>query len=83
MDKIEIDWKEAFFLLAILVLDKKYKDAKEFILKFVYTPRWPTVQLSEMIDDGYGNYVSAYCAQCHQKTMEVVRPGKFQCTECD
>ena len=32
------------------------------------------------ITDGFGNYYPAYCLLCHSPN-EVVRPGKFQCSE--
>ena len=34
------------------------------------------------LEDGFGNYCSVICEQCQQHTMQVVRPGKFQCSEC-
>ena len=37
----------------------------------------------DMIDDDFGNSTSAWCQNCGKKTMVVVRPGKFQCTECE
>ncbi len=37
----------------------------------------------EMIDDGFGNWWSAYCPKCTRKSMVVVRPGKVQCPYCD
>lgn len=36
----------------------------------------------ETISDGFGNVNSAYCAMCGKKSMQVVRPGKFQCVHC-
>ena len=33
------------------------------------------------IDDGFGNSWSAKCSECGGK-MEVVRPGKVQCSKC-
>ena len=40
--------------------------------------------LSEnMIEDGFGNSASAYCNKCFKKTMYIVRPGDFRCSECD
>lgn len=33
-----------------------------------------------IITDGHA-YWSKRCPVCHQMTMEVVRPGKVQCTE--
>ncbi len=37
----------------------------------------------EMISDGFGNQVFKYCEYCGKPTMQVVRPGKFQCSNCD
>lgn len=34
------------------------------------------------LDDGFGNTWSRQCAMCHEFTMEIVRPGKVQCTNC-
>jgi len=39
-------------------------------------------ELADMVEDGFGSAVCAWCPKCGQKTMEVVRPGKFQCTNC-
>ena len=36
----------------------------------------------EVIEDGFGSSWSAYCAQCGEKTMQIVRPGKVQCAKC-
>jgi len=27
--------------------------------------------------------ISAWCPDCKQKTMEVVRPGSYQCSNCE
>ena len=35
-----------------------------------------------IIDDGFGNTCSAWCPTCKRKSMQVVRPGKFQCSYC-
>ena len=37
---------------------------------------------NDVIEDGFGNTWSAYCPECNKKTMQVVRPGKVQCTKC-
>jgi len=37
----------------------------------------------ESLDDGYGNLWSPFCLECGGKTMQIVRPGKVQCSECD
>jgi hypothetical protein len=37
---------------------------------------------SNIIEDGFGSAWSAYCAMCGKKTMEIVRPGKVQCSNC-
>ena len=34
-------------------------------------------------DDGFGSVIKNKCAACGYKTMQVVRPGKFQCGLCD
>ena len=36
----------------------------------------------DVIEDGFGNAWSAYCPECGQRTMQVIRPGKCQCSEC-
>lgn len=36
-----------------------------------------------MITDGYGSYWSVTCSECGEDAMEVVRPGKVQCGECE
>lgn len=35
-----------------------------------------------LIEDGFGNYTSLYCLKCLRPTMQVVRPGSFQCSKC-
>lgn len=35
----------------------------------------------EVISDGYQTW-SVKCPNCGQRTMEVVRPGKVQCSNC-
>ena len=35
----------------------------------------------DFVGDGYA-YISAWCPECGNKTMQVVRPGKFQCSKC-
>jgi predicted dithiol-disulfide oxidoreductase (DUF899 family) len=35
-----------------------------------------------MIDDGFGNSWSKTCPMCHMQTMQIVRPGKAQCSIC-
>jgi hypothetical protein len=37
---------------------------------------------ADLIDDGFGSSWSAYCAMCGKRTMQIVRPGKAQCSEC-
>lgn len=34
------------------------------------------------VDDGFGSAVSVICPECKQATMQVVRPGSFQCSKC-
>lgn len=34
------------------------------------------------LDDGFGNRCSIICPECGRPTMQIVRPGKFQCAEC-
>lgn len=36
-----------------------------------------------VIKDGFGNEASKFCPICFQPTVEVVRPGKFQCSFCN
>jgi hypothetical protein len=36
----------------------------------------------ETIEDGFGAMCSIRCPQCGLKSMQVVRPGKFQCAFC-
>lgn len=35
-----------------------------------------------VIDDGFGTSWSKTCSRCGMPSMEVVRPGKAQCTHC-
>jgi len=34
------------------------------------------------IDDGFGSVWSAWCPECGEKSMSVVRPGEAQCANC-
>lgn len=47
------------------------------------TEQEETCNTSHLITDGYGNYWDAVCPHCGQRTMQVVRPGKVQCGNCD
>ncbi len=37
----------------------------------------------EVISDGFGSAWSKICPECKSPTMQVVRPGKVQCTNCE
>jgi len=37
---------------------------------------------ADLVEDGFGSAVSIVCPMCGNRTMQVVRPGKFQCSEC-
>jgi len=39
-------------------------------------------KLSNTIKDGFGSEWSKRCPGCGKDTMQVVRPGKAQCTNC-
>jgi len=39
-------------------------------------------QNGDVVEDGFGSAVSVFCPKCGGKTMQVVRPGKFQCGVC-
>lgn len=39
-------------------------------------------EIEDYLDDGFGNRWSPICGNCGQKTLEIVRPGKVQCTGC-
>lgn len=34
------------------------------------------------IEDGFGMVCSAWCPECGEKTMSIVRPGEVQCGNC-
>jgi len=40
------------------------------------------VKDEDVISDGFGSAWSAYCPMCGKRTMQVVRPGKAQCSKC-
>jgi len=41
------------------------------------------IQLKEnIIEDGFGSAISKTCPMCGKDSMQVVRPGKFQCQYC-
>ena len=37
---------------------------------------------TEQVSDGHGSTWSTSCPVCHTKSIEIVRPGKVQCTNC-
>lgn len=53
------------------------------IVSALFSWWWWEENRLDMIEDGFGNSISAYCPQCGGRTMQIVRPGKFQCWECD
>jgi hypothetical protein len=36
---------------------------------------------NDIVTDDY-SAISAWCPDCKQKTMQVVRPGSYQCSNC-
>jgi len=38
--------------------------------------------LNNNINDGFGNVWNKICPECNQSTMQVLRPGKVQCSNC-
>jgi hypothetical protein len=40
------------------------------------------LRASEIIEDGFGSAWSKRCPTCGENTMQVVRPGKVQCSNC-
>jgi hypothetical protein len=46
---------------------------------------WELIQSKKqgrMIEDGFGGIWSARCPTCKNETMQIVRPGKVQCSKC-
>jgi len=43
---------------------------------------WWVPVATDTIEDGFGSVWSATCPNCGGKTMQVVRPGKVQCSQC-
>ena len=39
--------------------------------------------MDDTCDDGFGSVIDRKCCMCGFKTMQVVRPGKFQCGLCN
>jgi hypothetical protein len=37
---------------------------------------------SDTISDGFGSTWSSKCAMCGKNSVQIVRPGKVQCTNC-
>jgi hypothetical protein len=37
---------------------------------------------NDIVEDGFGSAWSAYCPECGKKSVQVVRPGKAQCSHC-
>jgi len=40
------------------------------------------IKQDDIIEDGYGGAWSIVCCMCGARTMQVVRPGKVQCSMC-
>ena len=40
------------------------------------------IKEANQITDGFGSYWTKTCSHCGQDTMEVVRPGRCQCSIC-
>lgn len=36
----------------------------------------------DIVEDGFGTSCSAYCPECHEKSMYVCRPGDIRCSNC-
>jgi hypothetical protein len=71
-----IEWaQDAFQELVLRKLDA-------IISLLAKDPPRPADDDERWITDGFGNYCDAICDQCGQSTMQVLRPGKFQCSEC-
>lgn len=49
---------------------------REGYVKLADTPSKDT------IEDGFGSVWSAWCPECGKRTMNVVRPGQVQCSNC-
>ena len=49
--------------------------------KLRYCP-WCGTDLKPPLKDGYGNAWKKTCPECKRDTMEILRPGKVQCSEC-
>lgn len=60
-----------------MLIDDNTKDEFVFILKKVEKHK------GRIIEDGFGNSCSAICPQCKKESMQIVRPGKFQCKYCN
>ncbi len=56
---------------------EKYEKAVNAILELA-----TLTQLEDTIEDGFGGSWSAICAECEQRSMQIVRPGKVQCASC-
>lgn len=37
---------------------------------------------SEIIEDGFGNIWNSRCNECNRLSMQIIRPGKVQCSYC-
>jgi len=45
-------------------------------------PPKPPIDSNETIEDGFGGVWSIVCPECNNKTMQIMRPGKVQCSKC-
>lgn len=75
------EWENNYPQLSAVLLLAKIHALGYSGLPFVFCP-WCGKKLEDWVEDDFGSAVSAYCPECKEPTMQVVRPGKFQCSNC-
>lgn len=64
-------------VVAVQLISSAYND----LISNLY-PSHTEAKEGEIVSDGFGNTWSAFCPTCKNKTMQIVRPGKVQCSMC-
>lgn len=61
---------------------RKAKIAKQVSNNMKYRNRLIFPERFNFIEDGFGGMWSIFCPTCKKPRMQVVRPGKVQCSKC-
>lgn len=54
---------------------------KDSLFSELVTIQYPGPRINSIYND-HGNEWDAFCAECGERTMQIMRPGKAQCSNC-